>query len=104
MKLEELGKEAAYLNSLRHDDLVDLIIGRQLIRENVKYQFKETCLVEDLKDSLDNNADIRLSKMLLNRLDKMKTGTLVLVTKEIHRGTIIYEIDVMTEKFIKKNL
>lgn len=65
-------------------------------------KIKETLFIDDLIDAIHNVKSITASKEVMNKINSFKDGTLVEIIKDINKGTIILEVNEITDEYISK--
>jgi hypothetical protein len=92
-KYEQIKLKHVRLEGLTKQEVLSMQMGEAILNAAHEPTFTKTLLVEDLKCAIKANKSIRMTKELYDKIMKFKDSTVVMVTKEIHRGTILYDVE-----------
>ena len=68
----------------------------------IMVKIKEILFIEDLIDAINNVKSMNVSEKAMNKIKSFKDGTLVEIVKDINKGTIILEVNEITDEYISK--
>ena len=91
-RYEDLVKDINRLEHLTKEEVIALHFGFELMDAGTEPTFKKTRLIDDLRGAIKANKDIRMTKELYDKIMKINKGTVVMITQEIHKGIIIYDV------------